>query len=335
MQFSTLLSVNSLKKVTAGLLLAVSVSSVTVASDMKTHQEKSAIVLAAFGTTYDSALGSLLGIKQAVEKAYPNTPVRFAFTSNIIRKKWHLRLNDKDYQDKHPEVPQSLYQVKNVLGAMADLQNDGYKNIVVQTTLLTHGEEFIDLKSYVDGLDSINTIKEEWKPFKKIALGRPLMGTWGSKYEYHNDMEVLVKALAKDIELAKKNNTALLYMGHGNNHLSTGLYYELGELLTETYPDTKIYVGLVEGHPTFDTTLEKMKADGVKSVTLKPLMVVAGDHASNDMAGDEDDSWKVMLTNAGIKVTPVLEGLGSKASIQKIYLNHLTDAAKDAHITLK
>ncbi len=335
MQFSTLLSVNSFKKATAGLLLAVSVSSVAVASDMKTHQEKSAIVLAAFGTTYDSALGSLLGIQQTVEKAYPNTPVRFAFTSNIIRKKWHSRLNDKDYQDKHPEVPQSLYQVKNVLGAMADLQNEGYKNIVVQTTLLTHGEEYIDLKAYVDALDSIETIKEKWKPFNKIALGRPLMGTWGKKFEYRQDLKQLVEALSGDVELAKKNNTALLYMGHGNSHLSTGSYYELGELLTATYPDTKIYVGLVEGHPAFDTVLAKMKSDGVKNVTLKPLMVVAGDHASNDMAGDEDDSWKVMLTNAGIKVTPVLEGLGSKESIQKIYLNHLTDAAKDAHIGLE
>ncbi|MEI6859149.1 MAG: sirohydrochlorin cobaltochelatase [Shewanella sp.] len=333
MQLSKFL-IGILKNATA-IVSAATVCSVAMAADVIQQEEKSAIVLAAFGTTYSSAVDSLIGIKDEVEKAYPNTPVKFAFTSNIIRKKWHLRQDDEAYQQKHPEVPQDFYYVKNVLGTMADLQNDGYKNIVVQTTLLTHGEEFIDLIAYVDALASIETVKAKYKPFNKIAIGRPLMGTWGKAYEYHHDMEKLTHALAEDINLAKKNNTALVYMGHGNDHLSTGLYYELGELMNQTYPEVKVYVGVVEGHPTFNTLLKKMQDEKVTAVTVRPLMVVAGDHATNDMAGDGEDSWKVMLSKAGIKVTPVLEGLGSKHTIQEIYVNHLADAARDANIALK
>lgn len=300
----------------------------------KPKEEKSAIVLAAFGTTYNTAVESLIAIQEEIQKAYPNTPVRFAFTSNIIRKKWHKRQSDSQYQKDHPEVPQSFYNVKNVLGTMADFQNEGYKNIVVQTTLLTHGEEFIDLTAYVDALASIQTIKDKFKPFQKVAIGRPLMGTWGKQYEYSEDIAKLSEALSSDVKLAKENNAALVYMGHGNDHLSTGLYYELENKLNQDYPDIKSYVGLVEGHPNFDALLKKLKSDGTKKVIIKPLMVVAGDHASNDMAGDEDDSWKIMLREAGIEVTPVLVGLGSSNKIQQIYLQHLADAAKDAGILL-
>ncbi|MDB1125145.1 sirohydrochlorin cobaltochelatase [Vibrio algarum] len=324
----------SVPKVVLQLVILVLTSFSLSANEGQDKTEKSAIVLAAFGTTYNSAIGALIDIKTEMENAYPDTPVRFAFTSNFIRKKWHSRQNDQEYRLAHPEVPENFYQVKNVLGTMADFQNEGYKNIVVQTTLLTHGEEFIDLRAYVEALASINTVKEKWKPFNKIALGRPLMGTWGTTFEYRTDLQILADALKADIELAKKNKTALVYMGHGNDHLSTGLYYELGELLNETYPEVKSYVGLVEGHPSFDTILKKMKADGVTQVTVKPLMVVAGDHATNDMASDEEDSWKVMLTNAGIKATPILEGLGSSDAIQKIFLRHLADAAEEAGIEL-
>lgn len=326
------------KKLTKTLLFAICLlPNLATASDSMTtpKEEKSAIVLAAFGTTYNSAVGSLIDIQKEIQLAYPNTPVRFAFTSNIIRKKWHKRQSDEQYKKDHPEVPESFYEVKNVLGTMADFQNEGYKNIVVQTTLLTHGEEFIDLKAYVDALASIQTIKEKFKPFNKIVIGRPLMGTWGKDYEYSQDIAKLSTALKDDIELAKENNSALVYMGHGNDHLSTGLYYELEKRLNQTYPDVNAYVGLVEGHPDFDELLSKLQRDGVKNVTIKPLMVVAGDHATNDMAGDEEDSWKVMLTEAGIKVKPILVGLGSSDKIQKIYLQHLADAAKDADIKLK
>lgn len=318
-----------------GVLMNLLTTPIANATSAHSDTEKSAIVLAAFGTSYDTAIGSLIGIQNHIQNAYPNTPVRFAFTSNIIRKIWHKRASDKDYQKNHPEVPENFYNVKNLLGTMADLQNEGYKNIVVQTTLLSHGEEFTDLKTTVDALYSIQTMKAKWKPFNKIAIGRPLMGTWGAQHPYRDDLAKLADALADDVALAKKNNTALIYMGHGNHHLSTGLYYELQEILNKQYPDVNIYVGLVEGYPNFDNLIDQLKRDEIQSVTVKPLMVVAGDHANNDMAGDDDDSWKVMLSKQNIKVTPVVKGLGSKETIQNVYLQHLIDAAIDAEITLR
>lgn len=315
------------------LLLAVSGAfAAEMNMEKEKTKEKSAVVIAAFGTTYESTLDSLLKIEADVKAAVgKDVPVRMAFTSNIIRKIWHERQNDAAYKAQHKDVPAYLYEVKNVLGTMADLQNEGYRNVAVQPTYLTSGEEYSDLKAYVDGLDSIKTLKDKWKPFNKLATGKPITGD----YDYHEDLEVFAKALKKDVDLAAASSSALVYMGHGNEHLSTGIYYELEKLLNEMYPKTKIYVGTVEGHPDLDEVVGKLKADKVKKITLKPLMVVAGDHANNDMAGDEEDSWKTIFVKAGIKVTPVLEGLGENPLVRKIVVDNMLKAAAEADIKLK
>lgn len=298
-------------------------------------QEKTAIVVAAFGTSYPTAVNSLLAIVQDIESACPETPVQMAFTSNIIRKKWHRRAADQEYRTAHPEVPEYFYRIKNVLGTLADFQDQGYKSIVIQPTLLTHGEEYLDVKAYIDGLMSIETVKERWKPFKKIALGRPLMGTWGSEHAYEEDLRELVEAVTPDVKLAEEQKAALVYMGHGNEHLSTGLYYEFELEMQQHYPQVKIYVGLVEGHPEFSEVLEKLQQDGVKKVLLKPLMVVAGDHASNDMAGEDTDSWKSRLEIAGIEAIPVMQGLGDNPAVRRQFVKHLQTAAREANIELR
>ncbi len=296
---------------------------------------KTAIVIAAFGTTYPSAVDSLLAIVRDVETAYPNTLVQMAFTSNIIRKKWHGRADDQNYRSSHPQVPDYFYQIKNLLGTLADLQDQGYKTIVVQPTHLTHGEEFEDVKAYVDGLRSIKTLKERWRPFNKIALGRPLMGTWGDRFPYAEDLQKLATSLAADAKLAEQQQATLIYMGHGNDHLSTGLYYELELLMNQLYPQVRTLVGLVEGHPNFDELLTKLQAGNNKKTLLKPLMIVAGDHASNDMAGDEEDSWKTQLQKAGYQVKPVMQGLGDNAEVRQIFVDHLSDAATEAGVELR
>jgi sirohydrochlorin cobaltochelatase len=295
---------------------------------------KSAIVLAAFGTSYGSALDALLAIEQCIKRAYPNTPVRFAFTSNQIRAKWHARMSDANYRAQYPKVPTSLYEVKNILGTLADLQDQGYKNIVVQPTLLTPGEEFNNLKATIDGLLAIKTEQAKSKPFERIALGRPLMGSEGRDFNYRGDLLKLAGALSGDVARAAQSDTALVYMGHGNSYRSSGLYHELAEQLNALYPKVRSYVGLVEGRPNIDSLIALLKRNHITAVTLKPLMVVAGDHAINDMAGDAASSWKSQLIQAGIRITPVLEGLGSQPSIQAIYLNHLADAAKNSGIPL-
>lgn len=306
----------------------------TDALAMNKTPDKTAIVIAAFGTTYPGAVDALLAIVRDTEARYPDTPVRMAFTSNIIRGKWHRRAADTTYRTAHPEVPESFYRIRNLLGTLAELQDQGYKTIVVQPTHLTHGEEYMDVKAYIDGLLSIKTVKDHWKPFDRIALGRPLMGSWGEEYPYRDDLEKLTEALKPDVEAAAAQNATLVYMGHGNEHLSTGLYYELEELMNRRYPQVATRIGLVEGHPEFAGVLRKLRDAGTRKVLLKPLMVVAGDHASNDMAGDAPVSWKSQLSAAGIEVVPVLEGLGNSPAVRALFLAHLRDAATEAGIGL-
>lgn len=310
------------------------VSSCFAAEHVNDIYPKNAIVIAAFGTTYDQTLSSLLGIQTSMQAEFPHTEVRLAFTSNIIRKKWHKRAQQQDYINQHPQVPQSLYSVKNVLGTLADLQDLGFKNIVVQPTHLTHGEEYIDTASVVDALSGIKTIKPKFKPFTHLALGRPLMGTWGAKYPYKNDIISLAKALKSDVEQAKNQQSALVYMGHGNEHLSTGLYKEFEIEMNKMYPSVTTVVGVVEGTPDIESVVSQLSNKQIHNVLLKPLMIVAGDHANNDMAGDEEDSWKVQLTTHGINVQTVLRGLGDNKHIQHIFIEHAKDAADDMKIKL-
>lgn len=303
--------------------------------DKNASAEKTAIVVASFGTSYPSAVDSLLAIVRDIKATYPETPVQMAFTSNIIRKKWHARATDANYRSAHPQVPEYFYRIKNVLGTLADFQDQGYKTIVVQPTLLTHGEEFLDVAAYIDGLQSIKTHKTRWQPFNKISLGRPLMGTWGTEHPYHEDLQALVESLSDDVDLAAQQQAVLIYMGHGNDHLSTGLYYEFEQLMNLRYPQVKTLVGLVEGQPSFATVMNKLTTVGKQKVLLKPLMVVAGDHASNDMAGEESDSWKSQLTAAGLEVSASMHGLGDNPKVRQRFINHLQDAATEAGIELR
>jgi sirohydrochlorin cobaltochelatase len=302
---------------------------------MDKSPEKTAIVVASFGTTYPTAVDALLSIVHDIETRYPDTPVRMAFTSNIIRKKWHARAEDKGFQSAHPEVPAYFYQIKNLLGTLADLQDTGHKTILVQPTLLTHGEEFLDVQAYIAGLLSIETVKERWRPFNKIALGRPLMGTWGDEHPYAEDLEQLAMALAPDVAQADASKATLVYMGHGNEHLSTGLYFEFEELMNHKYPQIRTRVGLVEGQPDFSDVLEKLGKEKNQNILLKPLMVVAGDHATKDMSGEDATSWKSQLSAAGFNVQPIMQGLGENPAVRQLFIKHLEDAAAEDGIELR
>jgi len=294
---------------------------------------KKAIVLANFGTTYPSALKSLANIEKKVEKAFPDVEVRFAFTSNIIRNIWRERAADPEYTAKHPELKKFL-GVKTLLATIADLQNKGYKTIIVQPTHVFAGEEFADTASLVSALNTIKTIKAKYRPFEKLVLGRPALGKPGVKHDYHEDLEKGAEAVECDVERAKKEGAALVYMGHGNEFYSTGIYAEFQQILRKKHPDMKIFVGTVEGFPSESDVIEALKKEKPAKVLLKPMMVVAGDHANNDMAGKEPDSWKSKIEALGIKVVPVLEGLGSNDKWADIYVEHIKDAAKDNGIDL-
>ena len=308
------------------------------ASDDYKVEHKNAVVLAMFGTTVESALQALLNIRTKIEDRFPNTKVRIAFTSNIIRKKWQHRAEDSEYIKAHPEIPEDILHVKTPLATIADLQNDGYDNIVIQPTLISMGEEFLDLHTYVKALMNMGTFKKsKYKPFHKVALGRPVLGTYGTKFPYFEDIFAVAKAMAPDVKLATKEKAGIVYMGHGNEYFpgNGGTYLEFASKMRKIYPDVVTAIGNVEGFPGIEDVMETLRLYGIKKVILKPFMVVAGDHSINDMAGNEEDSWKSILMKNGFEVVTVAKGLGENDNFANIFVNHAVDAAEEAGIDLK
>ena len=314
---------------TLTLVMMISMSTTATSSMGKQKPDKKAIVLAVFGTTYPKALQSLLHLQEKMGHAFPGIPVRMAFTSEIIRSKWARRAKDPKWRTAHPEVPEFIYNVRNPLATIANLQDEGYRHIAVQSTHIFAGEEYQNLKSEIEALDAIKTLRNRDKPFKKIILGRPALGESGDVRPYRADLVTAAEIVKNDAAVARNNKSALVYMGHGNEIFSTGAYVEFEAVLRDANPDLPILVGNVEGFPGPKRILSKLRNANVKRVTLLPLMVVAGDHAANDMAGDEPDSWKNMFEKAGIEVIPVLRGLGELDGWANIYVQHLKEAMAD------
>ena len=300
-------------------------STASMASMTKEETQKKAIVLAVFGTTYPAALQSIQNLKIEIEKAFPEIPVKLAFTSEVIRAKWGKRAKDAKWRQQHPEIPEEFYSIKNPLATIANLQDQGYRYIAVQSTHIFAGEEYQNLKAEIETLASIKTLRDRDKPFKKIILGRPALGESGDVYHYKEDIQRAANLLKGDVDIARKNKSALVYMGHGNEIFSTGAYIELEAALRDMNPDMTIFIGNVEGFPQPERVINGLKKAEIKRVTLFPLMVVAGDHASNDMAGNEKDSWKSMFESNGITVIPIMRGLGEMDEWAALYIKHLQD----------
>ncbi len=295
-----------------------------------------AIVIADFGTTYPTALIDIENVKNRVEQAFPNHKVVIAFTSNIIRNIWYKRRSNKEvWINKYGKEANDFLYVKNPLAAIADLQNNGYKTIIVQPTHIYDGEEFSDLVSYINALNSIKTMKKKYQPFNKLVVGRPALGENGVQFDYHRDLIVGAEALRGDVAFAEKHHAALVYMGHGNEHYSTGIYAEFEGVLRRMYNSNNIFVGTVEGFPSLEDVINKVKRAKIKKVVLKPLMVVAGDHANNDMCGKDRDSWKNVFEKNGIEAVCDIRGLGENSAWVDIYINHIRQTAKVNNIKLK
>jgi sirohydrochlorin cobaltochelatase len=232
-----------MKKITFIALIVV--SSLIFSSPL---YAKTAIIVASFGTTVPSAVQSITNITSRVKAASPDSEVRVVFTSNIIRSIWEKSSKNPQEWIKQG-IPEEIFYTKNLLSIFGDLKSQGFKDVIAQPTHLFHMEQFSDLSQYVNAIASIRTIRDKWKPFNKIILGRPALGTVGDVYPYHDDMEEAVKTFANDITIAKQKKAALVYMGHGNELWSTGLYVEFQKLMRETYPGVKIFIGNVEGYP--------------------------------------------------------------------------------------
>ncbi len=294
---------------------------------------KVAIVIASFGTTVPNGIAAITNIQKTVKEAFPGIPVKITFTSNIIRSVWKKRQAEAD-KWLAQGTPKDFLYIEGIIPTIGSLVEDGYKTIIVQPTHIYEMEQYMDLLSYVNALNSIRTIKKRWQPIDKIVVGRPAMGQFGDRYDYHEDMKKALETLKPDVELARKRGAVLVYMAHGNEYMSTGIYCEAQKMMRQLYPDVQTFFGSVEGFPALADVVKSLKHARSKKVVLKPFMIVAGDHATNDMAGDDADSWKNTIARQGFTVYPVLTGLGQNDAFAHLFVAHIKDVARDNNISL-
>ncbi|MCI5845414.1 MAG: sirohydrochlorin cobaltochelatase [Oscillospiraceae bacterium] len=259
--------------------------------------EKELLVLS-FGTSYNDSRRLTIGaIENDLEKAFPDYAVRRGFTANIIID--HVQRRDGILID-------------DVDAALNRAVNNGVKTLVVQPTHLMHGLEYDEL---------VEAVSEYADAFEQVVFGEPLLSS-------DEDFSRVEKAITEWTAEYDDGETAICFMGHGTEAASNAVYQKMQDLLTaDGY--TNYFVGTVEAEPSLEDVLAAVQAGNYKRVVLEPLMVVAGDHANNDMAGDEEDSWKTAFEAAGYEVECLLRGLGENEAIREIYVEH-AQAAVDS-----
>ena len=257
--------------------------------------KKPVVLVVSFGTSYNDSREATIGaIEKAIQDANPDKEVRRAFTSQIIIDK----LKDRDG-----------LEIDNVEEAFDRLVKDGVKELIVQPTHVMSGYEYDDLMAVMDANRS---------KFQSVKVGSPLLT---SDADYNAVIEAITAATAEYDD----GKTLITFMGHGTEHASNATYAKLQGMLTDA-GKTNYCIGTVEAEPSIEDVVAAAKAGGYTRVVLEPLMVVAGDHANNDMAGDEEDSWKTILQNEGFEVVPVLRGLGQIEAVQAVYVDHVKNA---------
>ena len=252
------------------------------------------LLVVSFGTSFnDQRRLSIGGIESALREAFPDYSVRRAFTSQIIID--HVK--DRDGEE-----------IDNVKQALDRAVANGVKNLVVVPTHLMNGLEYTDLE---------NELAEYADSFEKVVMGKNLLDT-------DEDFEAVIDALVNATADADDGETAVCFMGHGTEAESNKVYAKLQDMIRdEGYDD--YYIGTVEAKPDVQDILSAIEGKGYKKVFLKPLMVVGGDHANNDMAGDDENSWKSIFEAAGYEVICDTNGLGMLEDIQNIYIDHTED----------
>lgn len=281
------------------------------------------ILVVSFGTSFnDSRATDIGGIEKAIQAAYPDWSVRRAFTAQIILN--HVQARDGEVID-------------NVEQALARAKENGVRNLVIQPTHLMHGAEYDEL------MEAVEAVRGD---FAAVSIAEPLLGSVGDDASVINaDKEAVAKAVVEEAlkaagcdstSAAEEDGTAFVFMGHGTAHVARVSYSQM-QTQMDKLGFNNVFIGTVEGEPEGTScvdTIAKIKAAGYKKVVLRPLMVVAGDHANNDMAGDDEDSWKSMFTADGSfeSIDMQIEGLGRIAAIQELYVAHTAQAIDEMGI---
>lgn len=276
------------------------------------------ILVVSFGTSFnDSRAADIKGIEDAIQAAYPDWSVRRAFTAQIIIN--HIQARDGE-------------KIDNMEQALERAVANGVKQLVVQPTHLMHGAEYDEM------CDAIDKVRDK---FESVEIAEPMLGEVGNDATIINaDKEAVAKAVVaaalsesgyESTTAAKEAGVAYVLMGHGTAHVAKVTYSQMATQMDKLGYEN-VFIGTVEGEPE-DTSCEAViaavKEAGYTTVVLRPLMVVAGDHANNDMAGADEDSWKTMFEAAGLTVNCQISGLGRIADVQALYVAH-TKAAIDA-----
>ena len=276
------------------------------------------LLVVSFGTSYnDSRVNDIKSIEDALQEAYPDWSVRRAFTAQIIIN--HIQARDGE-------------KIDNMTQALERAVANGVKNLVVQPTHLMHGAEYDEMCAAIDDYRD---------NFDSVSIAEPLLGEVGSDATVINaDKEAVAKAITAaaveasgfdSLEAAKEAGAAFVLLGHGTAHIARVSYSQMSTQMQQLGYEN-VFIGTVEGEPeetACESVIEEVRAAGYTTVILRPLMVVAGDHANNDMAGSDDDSWKPMFEDAGFTVDCQIAGLGGIADIQALYIAH-TQAAIDS-----
>ena len=278
------------------------------------------LLVVSFGTSFnDSRVKDIKGIEDALQAAYPDWSVRRAFTAQIIIN--HVQARDGE-------------KIDNMQQAMDRAVANGVKNLVVQPTHLMHGAEYDEMMEMID---------EYRDKFESVAVAEPLLGEVGADATVINeDKEAVAKAVTAEavatagydsVEAAAKDGTAFVFMGHGTSHTAKVSYSQM-QTVMQTLGYDNVFIGTVEGEPestSCENVIEAVKAAGYTKVVLRPLMVVAGDHANNDMAGADEDSWLSQFEASGAfdSVDCQIAGLGGVADVEQLYIAH-TKAAIDS-----
>lgn len=261
----------------------------------KARPAKKGILLVAFGTTVPEARSALDHIGTKAAQRFSGLEIRWAYSSRIVREK--LAAQGQSFDS--PAM------------ALARMMDDGFTHVAVQSLHTIPGEEFHALKQTVDAFSGLP------KGMDSVVLGLPLLAE-------PDDVEACAKAIHASLPPERKKGEAVILMGHGTHHPANiyypGLQYSLNRL------DPLVLVGTVEGTPSLDDVRQTLKKSAVAKVYLLPFMAVAGDHAVNDMAGDEEDSWKSVLTNDGLTCVPVLRGTAQTPAFVDLWLDHLQAA---------
>lgn len=259
------------------------------------------LLVVSFGTSYNENRDLTIGaVEQAIEKAYPQYEIRRAFTSHIILD----ILKERDQ-----------LEIDNVKQAMERLIADGVRDVVIQPTHVMPGIEY-------DGvIAQIGAYRERLHSMK---VGRPLLVE-------DRDYDTLIAALAEETAPYNTSDTAMVFMGHGTEHAANATYPKLQQKLNQA-GFHNFFIGTVEAEPTVEDVLAEVRKTNAKKVVLLPLMVVAGDHAHNDMAGDAEDTWKAVFANAGYETQCVLKGLGQYPAVQQMVVDHVADALAGEHL---